>query len=378
MSFWQNIPLPIILAAIAVVYLLAKYLVKKWIPQTHRFWDKQPVSRSYSKQGVLVTQKLPPINTPPFTAIHLDPVQTQSCEKLTTFLNKHFIRGYRYTPEFIQWAFSHTPADNTCLVNPTNQKIVGTISGKDMDISIMGKRQVMTYVDYLAVDKSLRGKRLATGLISRLTSSTRRSSCIFKVESEPLPFDYVCRFRYYSYHLNSSNSFTELATSNTPRHPIHPLRERDIPDAYRFYLEQSQAFTLSGQYTQNDFQRWFLPRNNLVYTFIRRNSDGVLTFLASFFRCDFVMESFWGSQSKPIPMAELLFLLSEDKLTDAKELLREAKKTGCEYFVCPNTGKNTVFMDRLSFYGGKSCYLQLYNYGTTRELHPSEVLFNPP
>jgi hypothetical protein len=378
MSLWETTSYSVIFAIIAVIYLVLKYLYKRLVPKKHMFWDKQPVSRNYSHHGIIISHKLPPIPTPPFNPLHLDPNKKDQCKLLTSFLNKHFIRGYYYTPEFIQWAFSPLAEHNTCLVNTKDKQLVGTIAGKDVDISIMGQRQGMCYVDYLAVNKSLRGKRIATGLISRLTSKTKQSSCIFKIESNPLPFDHICRFRYYSYNLNNSNISEELTVSHKHQLPLHPMSERDLPDAHRFYTEKSHTFVLSAQYSKDEFRRWFLPRENLVHTFLRRNVNGEITCLASFFRCDFMIESFWGSKSKPMAMVELLFLLSDDKLNDAKELLLEAKKLGCEYFVAPNTGKNTLFIDRLSFFGGKYCYLQLYNYGTTRKLQPGEVLFNPP
>jgi hypothetical protein len=366
-------------ATLAILYLILRYFYKRFFPQKHAFWDKQPVSRNYSQGGLLTNKRLPEVPMPQLVSHNIDISNLEQRLRVTEFLNNHFIRGYQYTPEFISWAFSNQNHDNLSFLDPRDRRLVGTIAGKSIDLVVSGQREAMSYIDYLAVHRKYRSRRIATGLISRMTANNPHTKFIFKIESQPLPFDHVCRFRYYSYHLKGSIAQQELPRQESMEpHPLHPLTEKDLPDAYRYYTEQSHAFSLSAQYTQETFRRWFYPRKDIVYTFVRRDGNGQITCLASFFMCNFVMTSFWGSSSKPIPMGELMFLVGDNKVSDAKLLLKEAQRLGCEYFVCPNTGKNTVFIDRLTFYAGKQCYLQFYNYGTTREFHPSEVLFNPP
>ncbi len=364
--------LVITLLVIVVIIYLYQYLKRERTP--HHFWDLQPVSRNFRRAGILSKTRLAAIQLPDFITVTFKIDDPKINLGIVEFIDQHFLKGYHYTLPYLSWSLAKTPYSNIALLTRDQKKIVGTISTKEVSLVITGTQINMGYVDYLAVHKSYRGKRLATALISKVVESYPLETFLFKIEETPLPFDAVCKFRYYVYNLKS------LATSapqpnNKPTDWL-PLDISNIELAYQYYQTECRKFRYYQTYTMESFRNWFLPVDKILYSYVKLHDNRVTGF-ASYFCID-MKDGFLTFNKQTTRIAESLVFLSDNITDDVKSLLEMTKSLGLDYFVVTNLGKNRVFIDRMSFIPAKRCYLQMYNYGTRGPLDPSEVLINIP
>ena len=231
----------------------------------------------------------------------------------------------------------------------------------------------MGYVDYLAVHKSYRGKRLATALISKVVETYPLETFLFKIEDTPLPFDAVCKFRYYVYSIKSTNDYRQLIDGNSV---WMPLTDKYLELVYQYYGVECKKFSYHQTYTKESFRAWFSPVDRILYSYVKIKNGEVIGF-ASYF-CIHMKDGFLTFNKQSARIAELLVFLSDDITNDLKQLLQLVGTHGIDYFVVTNLGKNKIFIDRLEFIPAKRCYLQMYNYGTRRPIDPSDVLINIP
>ena len=350
---------------------MAIYAYKRLNKKPHAFWDKQPVSRNYNKAGIISSKRLDSVKIDTCQLVNFNMTDPKINKQVVEFIRHHFLKGYQYSLTFLQWSISKDSKDLLALVNRSPRQLIGTIACRPIHLTF-GSEMIKTgYVDYLAVHSDFRGKRLATTLISKLVDTNPLDCFLFKIESTLLPFDYLCKFRYYVLNLSS---YREVIYPR-PEVEWHPVTTSNINLCYNYYEQMSQAFKMYQTYSPDDFREWFLPREEIVYSFVRIR-DGMAIAFASFFQ-NRVGGSYWG-KNKTVTTVELTVLLSDDVTLDLKHLITFIIKIGAEYLVTTNLGKNRIFIDRLPFIPAKRCYLQMYNYGTLNIYSPNDILLNLP
>lgn len=376
-------------ALVTAVMILLYYLYRRWYPVKHGYWDQQPVQREFpvSSSGQLVTNlihadnsQLPkPQSNPNFSIYHFDINSPREGPELLAFWNQHFIKGYRYTLPFLRWSLPTDNRGNLCLRK--GRQLIGTISTRDYRLSIAGQEYQIGYVDYLAVHQDYRNQRLAPLLISETVSrypDKTRNSFIFRIESRPLPFQYLVKFRYYACPIVGNTTLGGLVK---PSGSLVELTEEYLISAWEFYQRESVTYKLHVMCTQSDFRRWFLPRDGVVHTYIRITHGQVTTLISGFY-CEIINDS-WLASGNAISVMEITVALSKPTvlqaigtlIPDMAQFLQISERLQAGYVVAANTGLNRSFIDTLGFSGGKSCYLQLYNISFTQLLNPSQVLF---
>ena len=141
---------------IAIVILFIIYLiVKTYLNKTHSYWDKQPVSTTYKKSGLITDRKQPPIKNNNYILKEYTEIELPH---IITHLNKHFIREYSYSNEYIKWYFAHSQNMTLCLLK-RNLSLIGTISSIHITLSLDNKKLGLGYVDFLAINKDYRNKK---------------------------------------------------------------------------------------------------------------------------------------------------------------------------------------------------------------------------
>ena len=370
---------------VIVLVIAGRRLYRWWRPVTHSFWNKQPVSRDYAKQGIVSTEKQPaldPIDTTlSVVALYTDTLRSR--EQLSNFLRHHFIRGYQYSTDFLNWAVGTGNAAHCFKIEKTHYRndsmqvspLLGSISVKDIPLVIAGQPLRMGYVDYLAVHSGHRNKRLAPTLISHVAAIETYETFIFKIEDTPLPFETACSFRYYSYfHDNTAPDWTLPQGFR-----VLPLDEGLLSVTRDYLADKSRGFTLYADYSEEEFGYWFLPRDGVVSSWVvlDTKADGDMRMVGFWSYYHYASES--PFHKEPLPMCEVTLFVAETTqiVTVAQQMILESyrQKIGC--LVCPDIGYNADFVHELNFIQNKACHYQLYNYGVGRSLEPREVLWNP-
>lgn len=360
--------------AVVIVILVIYYKLSQK-PKVHHYWDKQPVSRNFSSLGKISKTRLPSNIIPPFQTVNFNILNPKTEKLIKNFIDHHFLKGYQYSLPFLRWSMPNNNTDTIGLVTKPQStpgyQLVGTISSKMVTMVINGQTHDIGYVDYLAVHQDYRGHRLATALISKVVETYHREIFLFKIEDKPLPFDVVCKFRYYVYPITQENPEQITGETNWTA-----LTNQTLDLAYQYYQQKSSQFRYYQSYTRDQFKKWFLPDNNVVSSFIMLEKGQIIGF-TSFFSLK-MKSGFLNQRHQNSRIAELLVFLSNDITQHLKQLLPQLFYQKIDYFVATNLGKNKVFIDRLPFIPGKRCYLQMYNYGTGRSYDPSEILVNIP
>jgi hypothetical protein len=383
MNTW--ITLCCIIGLITICYIV----YPKIFPTTHAFWDQQPVIRSLTSKSsqqfstsLIITDRKQfpkPTTNHNYQVYYFDIKAKRESIDLQRFWNAHFIKGYQYTIPFLQWSLPIINDGNICLRQGTT--IIGTISTRQYSLVMGDDTRAIGYVDYLAIHKKYRNQRLAPILISETVArypNQDRMSFVFRIEDNPLPFLPLLEYRYYVYSLEQLSNPISLFT---PSQGLTALTKSDLKDAWNFYQQESQIYPFRVDLSLDEFERWFLPRPGVVYTYIKRN-NGEITSIVSGFKCKVVNKSFFLT-SQSVTIMEISLILSKPNIlamtggiiSDMYGFLKITEQIGVDYVVAPNTGPNKSFLKVLGFTPGKRCYLQLYNLSFNQQLAPGDVLF---
>lgn len=153
------------------------------IKNQHKFWDTMPIMKlrkKDEKKGQIVVYDVEkvskdPINLPEgFVWKNIDINDDLSTDEVCIFMNQHYIeddegkvRMYynreqvRYTvqsPGFIQEL-------HFCVRNAKNNKIMALIFGTPKRLIIQGETVKIAEINFLAIHKNLRGKKMAQVMI---------------------------------------------------------------------------------------------------------------------------------------------------------------------------------------------------------------------
>ena len=145
----------------------------------HKFWNSQAISTPVAKVTKIgeiqkfKAEEIPdePIKLPPgFEWSDLDVEQDEQVKDLCDFLETHYVEDdvgcfrLKYSPEKTRWAITMPGYHKEMhfLVRETKKnKIMASIMGVPKKLSILGQVMKVCEVNFLAVHKKLRSKRLA-------------------------------------------------------------------------------------------------------------------------------------------------------------------------------------------------------------------------
>eukprot|EP00753_Platysulcus_tardus_P012126 PLAT3339.65.p2 GENE.PLAT3339.65~~PLAT3339.65.p2 ORF type:complete len:511 (+),score=229.54 PLAT3339.65:32-1564(+) len=290
-------------------------------PETHVFWDAQPVPKldedlSDVEPGPIEEKTLADIRTEPyplpggFVWCALDMTSEEDVAKVYTLLAENYVEDddnmfrFNYSPEFLTWALT-VPGfipDWHVGVATAKGKLVGFITGIPADIAVHGTEKRMAEINFLCVHKKLRSKRLAPVLIKEVTRRVNRTDIYQAVYTAgvvlPKP---VGSCRYFHRSLNPRKlidvGFSRLAPRMTmsrtlrlyrlPEEPttpsIRPMTPDDVPTAHALLCEHLSKYKLAQVFSVEEFTHMLLPREGVVHSYVVENAEGVVTDMCSFY-----------------------------------------------------------------------------------------------
>ncbi|XP_078492639.1 glycylpeptide N-tetradecanoyltransferase 1 [Ciona intestinalis] len=364
-----------------------------------KFWDTQPVPKlneDIHEVGVIEADKdnvrEEPYTLPPdfeWDTVNLE--NTKELEEVYKLLNENYVEDddnmfrFDYSAGFLKWSLRppNWVNDWHCGVRVRkSKKLVGFISAIPALVKVYDKRQRMVEINFLCVHKKLRTKRVAPVLIREITRRVNQRGVFQAVYTAgivlPKP---VAKCRYYHRSLNPKKlvevKFSHLGRNQTmqrlvklmrlPDEPqirgIRALKKADVPQCHQLLSNYLSKFDLSPVFTEDEFAHFFLPRKDIIESYVVVDEQGTITDMASFF---ILSSSVMHHPDHNMLYAAYSFYNVANKHTE-KELMKDmlifAKKLGFDVFNALDLMDNHVFLKDLKFgMGDGNLHYYLYNY----------------
>ncbi|XP_076460540.1 glycylpeptide N-tetradecanoyltransferase 2-like [Babylonia areolata] len=309
-------------------------------------------------------------------------------KELYTLLNENYVEDddnmfrFDYSPEFLQWALQPPGWMKVwhCGVRVMkSKKLVGFISAVPAHVKIYNRSKRMVEINFLCVHKKLRSKRVAPVLIKEITRRVHQQGLFQAVYTAgvvlPKP---VASCRYWHRSLNPRKlievKFSHLSRNMTmqrtlklyklpeaPRTPgFRKFTPADVQDAFRLVSSHMQKFDLAPIFSEEEFRHWFIPRENIVDSFVVE-TDGAITDFVSFYT---LPSTVMHHPSHKLLRAAYSFY-NVSGATPWVDLMQDAliiaKNMGFDVFNALDLMDNKEFLEKLKFGVGDG-FLQYYLY----------------
>jgi glycylpeptide N-tetradecanoyltransferase len=290
---------------------------------------------------------------------------------------------FDYSIDFLRWAL--TPPGYLKLWHlgvrvKTSGKLVGFITGIPATIQVYEDLITMVEINFLCVHKKLRSKRLAPVLIKEITRRVNKQDRWQAVYTAgivlPKP---VSACRYYHRSLNPKKlievGFSHLGPRMTmartiklykvPEHPQLPgmrkMEPKDIKQVFDLVQGYLKKFSLHPKFTPDELAHWIMPREGVVYSFVREDGKGHIRDVCSFYS---LPSSILGHDKHSTLRAAYSYWNVATTVT-LQELMYDAlifaKQLDFDVFNALNIMENDTFLKDLKFGIGDG-YLQYYLY----------------
>ena len=380
---------------------------KSEIKDSYPFWETQPVLQFNKESDIKFGEiwkdhKVEDLQKTPFELPEkglewkdVDMNQQNEIDKLYEFLKTNYVEDedhmfrFDYSKDFLKW---HLTSPNYCpewLISivqldtkKNKKKMVGFIAGIPIKVCIHGYDIELAEIDFLCVKKEFRNKGLAPLLIREVSRRIHMRNKWWAVYTSgtmlPKPFSettYYHRnlnvkklvdvhFTYLPHNMNMARAKTlyKLPTE-LPFSGFRPMEEKDVDQVYVLLENFEKQFKVHGYYDKDQVKHWFIPRKNVVYSYVRENSENKITDFISFYS---LPSSILQHESYKKLMAAYSFFNINTTLT-VKEIMKcaliLAKNAGFDVFNCLNIMNNEeAFTDLLFGKGGGKLKYYFWNF----------------
>lgn len=297
------------------LWKLLRHLNDQPAKTEYKFWATQPVPKlseefddkvnePFISNGSVEDIRKEPYKLPAgYEWIDMDIKHVEERNEIFTLLSENYVEDndsifrFHYSSNFLLWALSAPRYSKDWHIGvrhtPTNT-LVGFISGIPIDISINGKVVKMAEVNFLCVHKTLRSKRLAPVLIKEITRRVNLHNIwqAFYTAGVYLPKP-LGTAKYYHRSLNVKKlvqvGFSFLTNRLTMSRAIklyrvdeelslpelRKMEKKDIPSVHKLLNTYLEKYKLHIIFSQDDVEHWFLPRKNVIYTFVNVQNEEV-------------------------------------------------------------------------------------------------------
>jgi len=366
----------------------------------HLFWDTQPVpsiGSEYAQDcGPIDEAKTPadvrdePYPLPgAFEWCTCNVDDDAEAKEIYTLLTENYVEDddsmfrFDYSVDFLRWALKPPEFLRQWHLGvrvQSSKKLVGFITGIPANVQVYDQTIAMTEINFLCVHKKLRSKRLAPVLIKEITRRVNKENIWQAVYTAgvvlPRP---VSECRYYHRSLNPKKlidvGFSHLGPRMTmartiklykvPEKPQLPgmreMKESDVPRVWELVSGYLKKFPLHPEFTKEEIAHWMLPRDGVVYSYVREGRPGEVTDVCSFYCLPSnilghdkynllkAAYSYWNVATT-VPLHDLIY-----------DALILAKQQDFDVFNALNVMENDQFLKELKFGIGDG-FLQYYLY----------------
>uniref|UniRef100_A0A0N5ABN5 Glycylpeptide N-tetradecanoyltransferase n=1 Tax=Syphacia muris TaxID=451379 RepID=A0A0N5ABN5_9BILA len=365
------------------------------------FWDTQPVPKinetvtenTYIEPSIDKSEvRAEPFSLPSsFIWCDVDIHNEKELAELYTLLSENYVEDndnmfrFDYSSNFLLWALQPPGWLKKwhCGVRAKlTGKLVAFISAVPSCIKVYDKVVKMVEINFLCVHKKLRSKRVAPVLIREITRRVNQEGIFQAVFTAgvvlPKP---IATCRYWHRSLNPKKlievRFSHLSHRMTMQRTMRlyklpdttqskkliPMNESHILSAHALLSKYLTKFKLCPVFSLEEFGHFFLPRDDVVYTYVITNADGVVTDLISFYSLSSTVMH--HPHYKRIRAAYAFYNVATS--VELKHLMNDAlilaNKAGFDVFNALDLMDNSDFLEELKFgIGDGNLQYYLYNW----------------
>ena len=296
------------------------------IKSDYKFWSTQPVPQLNRECkidfGPLNDDKnLENIPKEPYTLPEgfewkeVDLSQSSDVDKLFEFLKSNYIGddshlfGMEYSKDFLKWYLSPPGMHKEWLVSVLKEdkikkkkKMIGFISAIPTKVNINGTEVQMAKANLLCVKKEFRNKRLTPVLIKEIIRRINLKNLWQGVYATytylPKPFS-KCEYYYRCINLKKliDVQYTSLSPKlslgkalknhELPSKPqisgFRKMEEKDIDQIDELIKKKRSIYKIYEIFSKEEIAHYFLPRNNIIYTYVLEDENNKITDFFSFY-----------------------------------------------------------------------------------------------
>lgn len=287
------------------------------------FWNKQPVPNylDYEDPGhkegeIEKDNKVEDVPKEPFGLLEgfvwadVDVTNPDELSEVYNFLYENYVEDddnmfrFDYSREFLTWALTPPGFYKDWHIGvrvQKNKKLVGFITGIPVHVHANGQKFKAAEINFLCVHKKLRSNRLAPVLIKEVTRRVHLKDIWQAVYTAgtliPTP---ITLARYYHRSLNPKKLIDVKFSSLPPGQNItrmvklyklpeetktpglREFKPKDVHQVTKLLMDYLSTHKVYTKFTEEDVKHWFLPRKEVVYTYVVEN-DKKITDLISFY-----------------------------------------------------------------------------------------------
>lgn len=189
-----------------------------------------------------------------------------------------------YSRDFLYWYLKNVPT-NFAIGLIYNKKLIGFITALIIDTIIYNEKIRVPYINFLCIQKKLRGMNLAPLLIDEIKYRLIKNHityALFCTKDNLESFfsfttNYVIPINYEKLKkigfLNSELDPLPVIDNN----PLHLMVESDILSIVPKLNASMEKIKIKPYFTFDSAKNFLLPKKNIVYTFIKKNNKGEVT-----------------------------------------------------------------------------------------------------
>ena len=271
-----------------------------------------------------------------------------------------------------------TQLDKYILLSITkDNKLIGTITSREINIQINNNQLQLLYVDYLCVDSNHRKNGLAQMLISNMAHAGLKKNYrafIFKKEIYPLPYHYICNYMTHIININDINDNISFKKANINYKYVlltEKSSQKEIEDCFVYYQNHSHKFKLYQSYNLEEFIFYFISSKHTYSYCIYDTSNGSISGLVILFDSQF-------EYNKQKSLELYLYLREEENNFNIIFHILTSLNHKYSYIYIPDIGYNNEILDNISNLKtdeGNMNYIHLYNYHEYK-LNPRDIILS--
>jgi len=363
------------------------------IKSEYKFWSTQPVPQLHrdcevdfgpiNKDKNIENIQKEPYDLPDgFEWKDVDLSVTNEIDKLYEFLKSNYIGdesnlfGMEYSKDFLKWYLSPPGMHKEWIVSvlkedkvKNRKKMIGFISAIPTKVFVKDVEVEMAKVNFLCVKNEYRYKRLTPVLIKEITRRISLKNIWQGVYATytylPKPFS-KAEYYYrsinlkklldvqYTYLPNKMPIGKALKNNELPDEPqisgFRKMTEKDIDQIYEIIEKNRNKYKVYEIFTKEQISHLFLPRNNIIYTYVLEDENNKITDFCSFYCMNrTVLKN--NSKHKKIKLA--YSIMNYNSSISMKDLLKSAiilaKQNNFDAYNCIDYKENSDNFKELSF-----------------------------
>lgn len=322
-------------------------------------------------------------------------------DELYTFLADNYVEDteqmfrFHYSKILLEWALRPPGWKvewHVGIRKSVTNELVGFIAAVPATISVQQLVEPMVCINFLCVHKSLRNLRLTPVLIREITRRTQSNGiqrAVYTAGTDLKTFmitssQYWHRFLnpnklitagFMNSHINADQAeivYSVPKVRSLAR--LRPLHTKDVPPLTVLLNDDLRERVIHPIFTEEDVEHYFMPRLDVVESYVIEASDGHITDFMSFYRLD---SKILGNTSYDSLKAAFMYH-SVNTQTSFKKMLLDIliilKNKNYDVFNMLDVSADPSYLDDLNFRPG-SGQLRYYMHNSSMplSLEPSEV-----